>query len=394
MRPGFGSEERPFRWGLFILLLVLYALFLNPRCWPKHQVPGVRYPVSGGESAPVVILRHQRNPYAEPQLKLIALNGQVPGGRGQLSGQNFSGSILNRQSKIANHQWAASPQTAGPHNADQVLLQVYDALNGALKGNAIPQGGSGGNTNPTPHNADQVFLAVYDPVNGAIRVNIIAQSLQAVLGGPNEVPFSATPTFNLAQGNVQEITLSGLLAPAAATLSQVSGGSISATTYYVELTYLNSSGQQTTGSTEASLAVDANHLLQVSSPAASGSGGGAAVSYNVAVSTVTGTETIQNSTPIAIGTNWSEPTSGLVAGTALPGGNNTGNVTSSTLTGAAVGPIYFIVHQDAIGGHTFVPPSNVLGWTAIGSTASKANAQSFVFNGTNAYALGAGSTNM
>ena len=200
MRPGFGSEERPFRWGLFILLLVLYALFLNPRCWPKHQVPGVRYPVSGGESAPVVILRHQRNPYAEPQLKLIALNGQVPGGRGQLSGQNFSGSILNRQSKIANHQWAASPQTAGPHNADQVLLQVYDALNGALKGNAIPQGGSGGNTNPTPHNADQVFLAVYDPVNGAIRVNIIAQSLQAVLGGPNEVPFFCHAHFQPCSG--------------------------------------------------------------------------------------------------------------------------------------------------------------------------------------------------
>jgi hypothetical protein len=383
---------------LFILLLVLYALFLNPRCWPKHQVPGVRYQVSGlreqvtgyREQVPVAILRLQANPYTAPQFKLIALKGKD------------SWPIGNRQSKIESGKSplfpipyslfpSSPPQTAGPHNADQVLLQVYDALNGALKGNATL---GGGNTNPTPHNADQVFLAVYDPVNGAIRINITAQSLQAVLGGPNEVPFSATPTFNLAQGNVQEITLSGLLAPAAATLSQVSGGSISATTYYVELTYLNSSGQQTTGSTEARLAVDANHLLQVSSPAASGSGGGAAVSYNVAVSTVTGTETIQNSTPIAIGTNWSEPTSGLVAGTALPGGNNTGNVTSSTLTGAAVGPIYFIVHQDAIGGHTFVPPSNVLGWTAIGSTASKANAQSFVFNGTNAYALGPGSTNM
>jgi len=33
-RAGFGVEEKGFRWGIFILLVVLYALFLNPRCWP------------------------------------------------------------------------------------------------------------------------------------------------------------------------------------------------------------------------------------------------------------------------------------------------------------------------------------------------------------------------
>lgn len=39
MRTGFGSAERPFRWGLLVLPLVLYALVLNPRCWPGAPSP-------------------------------------------------------------------------------------------------------------------------------------------------------------------------------------------------------------------------------------------------------------------------------------------------------------------------------------------------------------------
>jgi hypothetical protein len=34
MKTGFGCGEKPFKWGLFLSLLALYALFLNPRCWP------------------------------------------------------------------------------------------------------------------------------------------------------------------------------------------------------------------------------------------------------------------------------------------------------------------------------------------------------------------------
>jgi hypothetical protein len=73
----------------------------------------------------------------------------------------------------------------------------------------------------------------------------------------------------------------------------------------------------------------------------------------------------------------------------------TGNVTSSTLSNAVAGQaINFLVCQDATGGRTFVWPTNIKGGMTIGSTASKCNAQTFIFDGTNAYALSPGVTNM
>lgn len=73
----------------------------------------------------------------------------------------------------------------------------------------------------------------------------------------------------------------------------------------------------------------------------------------------------------------------------------TGNVTSSTLSNATAGEqINFIICQDGNGNRTFVWPSNVKGWMTIGPTASKCSAQNFIFDGTNAYALSSGVTNM
>ncbi|MBZ5544393.1 MAG: hypothetical protein LAO07_12040 [Acidobacteriia bacterium] len=73
----------------------------------------------------------------------------------------------------------------------------------------------------------------------------------------------------------------------------------------------------------------------------------------------------------------------------------TGNVTSSTLANATAGEqIHFLICQDVTGNRTFVWPSNVKGGMTIGATASKCSAQSFIFDGTNAYALSSGSTNM
>jgi len=73
----------------------------------------------------------------------------------------------------------------------------------------------------------------------------------------------------------------------------------------------------------------------------------------------------------------------------------TDNVTSSTLSNATAGQtINFIICQDATGGRTFVWPTNVLGGMTIGATLSKCSAQNFIFDGTNAYALSAGVTNM
>jgi hypothetical protein len=73
----------------------------------------------------------------------------------------------------------------------------------------------------------------------------------------------------------------------------------------------------------------------------------------------------------------------------------TGNVTSSTLSNATAGEtLNFAICQDGSGSNTFVWPSNVRGGMTIGAAASTCSVQSFVFDGTNAYALGPGSTGM
>ena len=73
----------------------------------------------------------------------------------------------------------------------------------------------------------------------------------------------------------------------------------------------------------------------------------------------------------------------------------TGSVTSSTLANATTGEtINFVICQDSTGTHTFVWPTNVKGGMTIGSTLSTCSAQSFIFDGSNAYALSAGMTNM
>lgn len=119
-------------------------------------------------------------------------------------------------------------------------------------------------------------------------------------------------------------------APAAPTLSQTPAGALAATTYFVKITYVNAAGE-TTPSAEASLAVSVNNVLVVTSPS---NPGGSVTGYNVYVSTSTGTETKQNGgTPIAIGTNWTEPTSGLVSGAALPG-SNTAQISGEVTTGS------------------------------------------------------------
>jgi hypothetical protein len=73
----------------------------------------------------------------------------------------------------------------------------------------------------------------------------------------------------------------------------------------------------------------------------------------------------------------------------------TGSVTSSTLSNAKAGQwLFFIICQDATGSRTFAWPTNVKGGMTVGGTLSTCSAQSFIFDGTNAYALSPGVTNM
>jgi hypothetical protein len=68
-----------------------------------------------------------------------------------------------------------------------------------------------------------------------------------------------------------------------------------------------------------------------------------------------------------------------------------GNVTSSTLSNVVAGQaLNFVICQDATGGRTFAWPSNVKGGVAVGQGAGKCSAQSFVYDGSNAYATASG----
>ena len=173
MRAGFGYQEMRFPWLIFIGLLFLYFFALNPRCWPaEKQVSGLRgqVPAESPDTrhrAPdtFMIYRYQANPYVAPERKLIALTEDRKTKIETRNSPDFRFSIFDfRGSNFG------SPAAAGPNNASQVLLAVYDSVNGALKVNGTLAGGS---ANPTPHNADQVLLASYDSVNGALRINCV-----------------------------------------------------------------------------------------------------------------------------------------------------------------------------------------------------------------------------
>ncbi len=75
----------------------------------------------------------------------------------------------------------------------------------------------------------------------------------------------------------------------------------------------------------------------------------------------------------------------------------TGNVTSSTLSGAVtsgyIEVLSFLICQDGTGGRTFIWPTNMYGTMVISVTASKCNVQQFRWDGSNAYAISAGMIN-
>ncbi len=108
-------------------------------------------------------------------------------------------------------------------------------------------------------------------------------------------------------------------APAAPVLTQPAGGALAATIYYVTVAYVSPSGE-TTPSSESVLAVSAANLLRVGAPAAAGN----ATGWNVYVGTASGAEHKQNMQPLALGTAWTEPVTGLVAGSAPPSTDTTG----------------------------------------------------------------------
>jgi hypothetical protein len=105
------------------------------------------------------------------------------------------------------------------------------------------------------------------------------------------------------------------------------GGALLARTYYVRLTFVDSStGESVASDTSISRYILPNFLVNVKSPTipfGANSSGILYNQYNVYIGTVEGGETKQNVTPIAIGTDWTEPTSGLITTGAPPPTNPT-----------------------------------------------------------------------
>src|SRR5215831_2001084 len=159
---------------------------------------------------------------------------------------------------------------------------------------------------------DFVFLHDQVFVGGVILFGMYA--INTVLG-PNQ--------YTILGAQNATGTAAQLSPPAAPTTGTTPGGALGATTYFVKVTYVNPSGE-TVASAESTQAAGANTLLTVTSPIASGT----ATQYNVYVSNTagggSGAETLQTPTPINLGTNWTEPTTGLVVGVAPPVVNSTG----------------------------------------------------------------------
>jgi hypothetical protein len=90
-----------------------------------------------------------------------------------------------------------------------------------------------------------------------------------------------------------------LAAPAAPTLTAVTGSGCPAEAYYVEATYVSAQGQ-TSVSPEATITTSSGQCFTVTSPSAETG----ATGWNVFVSSNPNNETLQVSSPLAIGANW------------------------------------------------------------------------------------------
>ncbi len=125
-----------------------------------------------------------------------------------------------------------------------------------------------------------------------------------------------TLTLTASATNNVFLLLSTLGAPGLPTVSTLTtGGSLAAGTYLVEATYVNPSGQ-TLGSAEASITTTGTtSTITITSPVANQNATGWNV-YVTAVNGLSGSETKQNTTATAIGTNFT--VTAIVAGAVLP----------------------------------------------------------------------------
>lgn len=138
------------------------------------------------------------------------------------------------------------------------------------------------------------------------------------------------PGFRLLIDTLGNPTAPGLNSPSAPALSFISGGTLSPATYYAVVTYVNALGESLP-SPEGSLAVAAENLLTVASPPASGN----ATAYNVYAGAASGSERLQNLSPVPLGQIWTQPATGFVTNRSTPPAANTaGPIFAGAASGA------------------------------------------------------------
>ncbi len=120
-----------------------------------------------------------------------------------------------------------------------------------------------------------------------------------------------------------------IAAPVTPSLYTSPGGTLPPRTYFVTVSYVivyDNGTEETLCSVETSIVVPANYLLAVTSPPnpPDFSFSSPTVNYNVYVSETSGAETLQTTMTVPIGTDWQEPLTGLITGTAMPAQNMTG----------------------------------------------------------------------
>lgn len=112
------------------------------------------------------------------------------------------------------------------------------------------------------------------------------------------------------------------------TVTEVSGGSLSSRSYYVRITCSNSSGE-TLASDEKTISISSNHLAKINignleGYANSYSTFGGIRKINIYVGSTAGSGTLQGSIDYPTQTlSWTEPSTGLISGSALPTSNTT-----------------------------------------------------------------------
>jgi hypothetical protein len=152
------------------------------------------------------------------------------------------------------------------------------------------------------------------PFGDAIEYNVYLGTVLGTYHLANVAPLAIgsayvkTTAYSAAGANPPATNGTALAAPSTPSLSATGTTGPAARTEYYVITYVTAVGE-TVASVEASQVATAGQLVTVASPAQSGN----ATGYNVYGALVSGQEVRQNTTPIAIGTNWTEPTTGLIS---------------------------------------------------------------------------------